>query len=67
MACNCTDCKGSVVNLLEFEEHSGSWDRYRTGNMILSKFNISLKVRPTPSYPNLLKEGICTLQPGFWI
>ena len=44
VACNCQECKGNIVTLLEWEEHSGSWDRYRTNNMILSKYDISLKV-----------------------
>lgn len=43
VACNCDECKGSTVNLLQFEEHSGSWERYKTGNMILSNYDVSLK------------------------
>ena len=44
VACQCKECSGKVVNLLLFEEHSGSWERYRTGNMILSNYGVSLKV-----------------------
>ena len=55
MACNCKMCQGKVVNLLHFEEHSGSSERFMTSNMILSKYNLSLKVLPSPSIiPNTL-------------
>lgn len=44
VACNCHSCGGNIIDLLQFEEHSGAWERYRTGNMVLSNYNLSLKV-----------------------